>query len=233
MPVQNQYIIFLGLNAYFWNILKNLGKLIFQGQISMGKFTQSLLSKVFCLFSRLPSLFPLPVVMFLRPAWSGHWLSPGHRSRSCIRGLSGAGARGRREWTLMSNINQGLKPEPQPRPQNGSMGTHLKLRTQAGYVKSFYSWNKSRIHMYLVKSTRLSWTNEVLIKHSWWHVNNNQGLLHELYHYQRGSPFCFICHKHSSMEKESLFMVKEQKTWFIFGFYEKLCKDSFHSSMQC
>ena len=149
MPVQNQYIIFLGLNAYFWKILKNLGKLIFQGQISMGKFTQSLLSKVFCLFSRLPSLFPLPVVMFLRPAWSGHWLSPGHRSRSCIRGLSGAGARGKREWTLMSNINQGLKPEPQPRPQNGSMGTHLKLRTQAGYVKSFYSWNKSPIHMYL------------------------------------------------------------------------------------
>ena len=127
------------LDANFWNILK---KLILQGHIFMAKFTQSLLSKVCSpgFLSPCCDVSPPGVVWPLAPAQatgagaaSEDWAEPEPERR--------------REWTLMSNINQGLKPEPQPRPQNGSMGTHLKLRIQAGNVKAFYSWNKSRTYV--------------------------------------------------------------------------------------
>ena len=44
--------------------------------------------------------------MLLRPAWSGHWLSPG-QSRSCIRGLSRS-----RSQERVNTVNTDVKYQP-------------------------------------------------------------------------------------------------------------------------
>ena len=137
MPMQNQYKIFFRLDANFWNILKNL---YFKATFSWPSLHKVLYLKSPGFPSPCCDVSPPGVVWPLAPAQatgagaaSEDWAEPEPERR--------------REWTLMSNINQGLKPEPQPRPQNGSMGTHLKLRIQAGNVKAFYSWNKSRTYV--------------------------------------------------------------------------------------